>query len=143
MIAAIDLFGTRRITASYRVRASKSEAAAPSHVQYEGRDFVTSIPSGVQAHVRAQPLGDNEWFTPVQYIDLARNVLGEIDVAFGIEIAAVDFTKRQAHCFWRRQADHLGPQDDIEISRCASRRQRASIPTGYRRSCAWISWPPD
>ena len=33
MIAAIDLFGTRRITASYRVSASKSEAAAPSHVQ--------------------------------------------------------------------------------------------------------------
>jgi len=37
-------------------REQKRSCRTESCSNYEGRDFVTSIPSGVQAHVRAEPL---------------------------------------------------------------------------------------
>jgi len=50
------------------IRGALSEGRAPTKAD-------------ISNHVRGTfGTGDNEWFTPVQYIDLAREVLGQIDV---------------------------------------------------------------
>ena len=38
------------------------------------------VAMGVEHNHRAQGTGENEWYTPAKYIDLARKVLGEIDL---------------------------------------------------------------
>lgn len=54
---------------------------------------------------RAEGTGENEWYTPLQYIEAVRKVLGEIDLDPATSLAAQE--KIQAKAFFTRAEDGL------------------------------------
>ncbi len=61
--------------------------------QITHRAFISLIGEGPAFNHRAQGTGENEWYTPRQYIEAARKVLGEIDLDPASTESANEFIK--------------------------------------------------
>jgi phage N-6-adenine-methyltransferase len=89
------------------VPEEKFEAAIATVRQEEQQITHRAIASliGENFNHRAEGTGDNEWYTPAKYVELARTVLGDID----LDPASSDFAQEsiQATKFFTRQDNGL------------------------------------